>query len=116
MELKRERKVPYKTIMVVLIIGIMFYGLYKAFSYIFKTREISRQQRIERFQNEEKKKLEVVKEKKFDLLCEKKVVNKSVYTLVKIDNILYVINGNKFNNIEESYRLTDCDVIYIVDK
>lgn len=112
----KDKKPKVKKVILVLIGLAMPLSLIIGAVLAFKKSSANKEKLISQMQKIHIKELNDVKSHEYDLTCDGKVIKKDSFRLAKINDNYRIFVGDDVTDLKNTYKLSNCDIIYFIDK
>lgn len=113
---KKVRKIPWKGIIIGGVVVAVIYAITSLFLVSMKNNKDNAKKYEAKRALEFKNKLNDLVSKKYDVVCKDKIINKDTYMVIKVKGTFRIIIGENTKELEDTYKMSQCNVIYNVTK
>jgi len=111
----RHWNIPWKPIGLFLLLVAMVVTIFTILYLVIEAKSESNEERKTlREQKTQTKVIDLVS-KKYYVTCSKNIISPDNYNIVKVSNTYRVIVGSETKNLDETFNIGDCGVMYNVD-
>ena len=111
----RQWKIPWKRMGLFTLLLIIASGIYLLISVTIDSKTKSKKARYLAQEESTKVKIIDLVSKKYYVTCNKIIISPDNYNIVKVKNTYRLIVGKETKNLDDTYKISDCGVMYDVD-
>ncbi len=113
---KKKWNIPWKPIKLTILIGGAIGILAFTVLYSIQSTKLNREAHAVKQAKVTKIKTNDVINKQYDITCKNIIISKSNYKVVKVKDIFRIFVGENNNELDKTYKLSQCNVIYNITK